>query len=112
MIMTDVVAIILDILKRGGKLSDIVILVRGGKEGAFVADYLMEYNKTVDVPVNFISNDSLFVWSSPYIQFIVAVLHYITEPYDLVNKAVILHYYHLFPLNIYHIPDFSHSYHL
>ena len=96
MIMTDVVAIILDILKRGGKLSDIVILVRGGKEGAFVADYLMEYNKTVDIPVNFISNDSLFVWSSPYIQFIVAVLHYITEPYDLVNKAVILHYYHLF----------------
>ena len=42
MIMTDVVAIILDILKRGGKLSDIVILVRGGKEGAFVADYLIQ----------------------------------------------------------------------
>lgn len=96
MIMEEVVAVICDILKRGRKLKDIVILVRDGKEGAFVADYLMEYNKTADRPVNFISNDSLYVWSSPYVQFIVAVLRYMAEPYDMVNKAVILYFYHVF----------------
>lgn len=95
-IMEEIVAVIQDILQRGGKQKDIVILVRGGKEGAFVADYLMEYNKTARIPVNFISNDSLFVWSSPYVQFLVAVLKYLTEPYDKVNKATILYFYHVF----------------
>lgn len=95
-IMSQVVATIEDILNRGGRQKDIVILVRGAKEGAFIADYFMEYNKTALRPVNFISNDSLYVWSSPYVQFIVAVLRYITEPYDSVNRAVILYFYHIF----------------
>lgn len=95
-IMEGVVTVILDIMARGGSLKDIVILVRGGKEGAFVANYLMEYNKTADNILNFISNDSLYVWSSPYVKFIVAVLKYITEPYDMVNRAVILYYYRSF----------------
>lgn len=95
-IMEEVVTTINDILERGGKQKDIVILVRDGKEGAFVADYFMEYNKTAAQPVNFISNDSLYVWSSPYVQFIVAVLRYLAEPYDKVNKAVILYFYRIF----------------
>lgn len=95
-IMADIVAIIQDITARGGRQKEVVILVRGGKEGAFVADYLMEYNKTAEKPVNFISNDSLYVWSSPYVQFIVAILRYITEPYDMVNKAAILYFYRIF----------------
>lgn len=99
LIMADIVAIILDIIARGGRQKDIVILVRGGKEGALVADYLMEYNKTAPIPVNFISNDSLYVWSSPYIQFIVAILRYITEPYDMVNRAIILYFYRIFVKN-------------
>lgn len=97
-IMADVVSIIRDIIERGGKQKDIVILVRGGKEGAFVANFLMEYNKTTAAPINFISNDSLYIWSSPYVQFIVSVLRYIIEPYDMVNRATIIWFYHTFVL--------------
>lgn len=95
-IMDKVVAVIQDIMERGGKQKDIVILVRNGKEGAFVADYIMEYNKGASIPIRFISNDSLYISSSPYIQFIIAVLKYITEPYDQVNKALILYFYSVF----------------
>ncbi len=95
-IMEDVVTVISDLQQRGGLQKDIVILVRNGKEGAFVADYLMEYNKNAAQEINFISNDSLYVWSSPYVKFITAVLQYIIEPYDLVNRATILYFYHVF----------------
>ena len=38
-----------DTMYRGGELKDCVILVRNGKEGAFVADYLIEYNKRENI---------------------------------------------------------------
>ena len=95
-ILADLIAIIRDIRQRGGQLKDIVILVRGGKEGALVADFLMEYNKTADRPIGFISNDSLYVWSSPYIQFIIAILKYMVDPCDMVNKTQILYFYRVF----------------
>lgn len=95
-IMEEVIADIKAITERGGKNRDIVILVRSGKEGAFVADYLMKYNKNARQPIPFISNDSLYVWSSPFVKFISAVLRYIIEPYDLVNKASILYLYHTY----------------
>lgn len=95
-IMEHVVSVIQDIIDRGGQQRDIVILVRGGKEGAFVANYLMQYNKGAVRPIRFISNDSLYVWSSPYVKFITAILQYITEPYDLVNKTAIFYFYNSF----------------
>lgn len=96
LLMDGVIPVILDITNRGGRLKDIVVLVRGGKEGAFVANYLMEYNKQAEKAIPFISNDSLYVWASPYVQFIVAVLKYLLQPYDKVNKATILHFYYTF----------------
>ncbi len=95
-VMETVVEDIRSITDRGGRSRDIVILVRSGKEGAFVANYLMEYNKKADREIRFISNDSLYVWSSPFVKFITAVLRYIIEPYDLVNKAGVLYLYHTF----------------
>lgn len=59
LLMDSLIPVILDITDRGGKLKDIVVLVRGGKEGAFVADYLMEYNKQAEKAIPFISNDSV-----------------------------------------------------
>lgn len=97
-IMNGVVETIQDILERGGKQRDVVVLVRGGKEGAFVADYFMDYNRTATRPIRFISNDSLYVSSSAYVQFIVAVLRYLVEPEDMVNKATILYFYNTFVL--------------
>lgn len=96
LLMDSLIPVILDITNRGGRLKDIVILVRGGKEGAFVANYLMEYNKQAEKVISFISNDSLYVWASPYVRFIVAVLKYILQPYDKINKATILHFYYTF----------------
>lgn len=98
-IVDSVISIVNDILARGGQLKDIVILVRGKDEGAFVANYLMAYNRTNETRIPFISNDSLYVWSSPYVKFVVAVLKYLTTPYDLVNKAAIGYYYTEFILN-------------
>ena len=92
-ILQNVVDILQDTLARGGKMKDCVILVRDGKEGGMVADFLMEYNKTpgLQQPIPFISNDSLFVSASPGVSFIVNVLRYLTEPYDAVNRAVLLY---------------------
>ncbi len=98
-IIGDVVNIVNSIRERGGKLKDIVILVRNGKEGALIATYLMEYNKASNSPIPFISNDSLYVWSSPYVQFIIAILRYIVEPFDSVNKAKIIYFYRTFIQN-------------
>lgn len=95
-IMEEVVSVIQDIMERGDRAGEMVILVRSSKEGAFVARYLMEYNKTAAREIRFISNDSLYVWSSPFVKFITAVLRYVVEPYDLVNKATILYFYHAF----------------
>ena len=60
-IMDSVVDVVNDTMYRGGELKDCVILVRNGKEGAFVANYLIEYNKRENIPfpIPFISNDSL-----------------------------------------------------
>lgn len=98
-IMENAVAEINSILDRGGKKGEIVILVRNGKEGAFVADYLMNYNKTNNQRIDFISNDSLYVFSSPFVKFITAILRYLIAPYDLVNKAIILYLYNTFIKN-------------
>ena len=97
-IMESVVDIVNDTIRRGGELKDCVILVRNGKEGAFVADYLIEYNKRegIPFPVPFISNDSLYVSSSPYVELIVNVLRYMVEPYDAVNRTVLLYNYRSF----------------
>lgn len=97
-IMENVIRVIADVIHRGGALKDCVILVRDGKEGAFVADYLIEHNKKRDTffPIPFISNDSLYVVSSPYVELIVNVLKYLTEPYDRVNRAVLLYNYYTF----------------
>ena len=97
-IMDAVVDVINDTMHRGGELKDCVILVRNGKEGAFVADYLIEYNKRENIPfpITFISNDSLFVSSSPYVELIINVLRYMVEPYDAVNRTVLLYNYRTF----------------
>ncbi len=97
-IMDSVVDVVNDTMHRGGELKDCVILVRNGKEGAFVADYLIEYNKRENIPfpIPFISNDSLYVSSSPYVELIINVLRYMVEPYDAVNRTVLLYNYRTF----------------
>ncbi|MDL2251910.1 UvrD-helicase domain-containing protein [Odoribacter sp. OttesenSCG-928-J03] len=93
LIMSEVTTVIEDIIKRGGLQKEIVVLVRSGKEGEFVANYFMEYNQKNTNRINFVSNDSLYINASSYVKFIVAILKYIVEPYDAVNKATALFLY-------------------
>lgn len=97
-IMERMVSALSDYRKRGGELRECVVLVRKAGEGAVVADFLMEYNKRPDIPfpIPFVSNDSLYLSSSPYVELIVNALRYIAEPYDEVNRATLLYNYHTF----------------
>ena len=95
-VMDSVIGIIQDIRSRGGRQKDVVVLVRNGKEGAFVAGYLMEYNKQAESPIDFVSNDSLFIQSSPCVQFVLAMLRYIIMPQDGINRAQLSYLYHAF----------------
>ncbi|MDR2414761.1 MAG: UvrD-helicase domain-containing protein [Odoribacteraceae bacterium] len=95
-IMERVTGAIRDATRRGVQLKDCVILTRTRTEGAFVADYLMEYNKQEDdatMKIPFVSNDALFIASSPYVKLIVNVLRYIAEPFDEINHAALLYRY-------------------
>ncbi|MDR0981871.1 MAG: UvrD-helicase domain-containing protein [Culturomica sp.] len=92
-IMQEIIGIIEDITARGGSLKDTVILVRDGKEGEFVANQLMEYNKIHSKEIRFVSNDSLYLRVSPCVRFIIALLNYIVEPYDIVNKTAAIFLY-------------------
>ncbi|MDR1273077.1 MAG: UvrD-helicase domain-containing protein [Odoribacteraceae bacterium] len=94
-IMERVTAVIRDATGRGTALKDCVILVRTAKEGAFVADYLMAYNKCEALPakIPFVSNDSLFLASSPGVKLIINVLRYLAEPFDAVNRAALLYHH-------------------
>ncbi|MDR0766744.1 MAG: UvrD-helicase domain-containing protein [Odoribacteraceae bacterium] len=98
-IMERVTAAIRDATARGVPLKDCVILARTAAEGALVADYLMEYNKQEDdaaARIPFVSNDSLFIASSPLVKLIVNVLRYIAEPFDEINHAALLYNYYTF----------------
>lgn len=99
-IMEAVVGVIRNSMGRGEELKNSVILVRNGKEGAFVADYIIEYNRLHPAaPIPFISNDSLYVAASPYVVLIISVLKYIMTPYDLVNRAVLSYHYFTYVRN-------------
>ncbi|MDR2130214.1 MAG: UvrD-helicase domain-containing protein [Odoribacteraceae bacterium] len=97
-IMEHVTATLHEVIERGAMPKDCVILVRTSKEGAFVANYLMEYNKREDARarIPFVSNDSLLIASSPHVKLIVNVLRYIAEPFDAINHAALLYHYFTF----------------
>ncbi len=104
-IMRSVAGIIEDIRERGGRLQEIALLVRDGKEGAFVASYLMEYNRTAEQPIRFVSNDSLYVTSSAAVRFIVSVLRYRADPHDGISRAEMVYGYHLLVSGSPDVPD-------
>jgi len=83
--------LISDIQSRGYKPGDIAILVRKASQGREIASILMQYaNKhNESYKFNVISNDSLFVENHPSVRFLIAVLHYINNPTDLINIAFI-----------------------
>jgi len=76
---------------------DIAILVRQNKEGAQVANRLMEHRTQFpekEELFRFISNDSVFLGASGEVVLLVSLLQYLVNPTDEINKAQIVLYYY------------------
>ena len=81
---------------RGYRLKDIAILVRTKKEGAEVANVLLEYKKQhadSKYKYDIISDESLYVGSSKSIKLMIALLHYLRNPHDASLKALAVYEY-------------------
>lgn len=81
---------------RGYKLKDIAILVRTKKEGAEVANRLLEYKSlhpNSKYHYDIISDEALFVSNSKSIKLIIALLKYLRNPLDASLKALAIYEY-------------------
>lgn len=82
---------IMSLQDNGYPLKDIAILVRTNLEGAAVAEMLLEYKETnsnAAYKFDIISDDALFVNSSPAVRFIVAILKHLKNPDDQTNRQI------------------------
>ena len=80
----------------GYALKDIAILVRTNQEGALVADTLLAYKEehpSDRYNYDIISDDALFVGSSPAVRFLIAVLRYLRNPEDQTNRKLAMYAY-------------------
>lgn len=81
---------------KGYHLKDIAILVRTKKEGADVANCLLDYkakHPESKYRYDIISDEALFVSNSKSIKLIVALLKYLRNPLDLSLKALAIYEY-------------------
>lgn len=81
---------------RGYNLKDIAILVRTKKEGADVANCLLEYksrNNDSQYRYDIISDEALYVNNAKSIKLIVALLKYLRNPQDASLKALAVYEY-------------------
>ena len=71
-------------------------LVRTNQEGALVADTLLAYKEehpSDRYNYDIISDDALFVGSSPAVRFLIAVLRYLRNPEDRTNRKLAMYAY-------------------
>lgn len=76
----------------GYGLKDIAILVRTNQEGAQVAETLLtwkEENPSDHYRYDIISDDALFVSSSPSVRFMIALLRHLKNPDDVVYEQMV-----------------------
>ena len=82
----------------GYSLKDIAVLVRTNREGAMVADSLLAYkeeNPSDTYKYDIISDEALFISSSPAVRFLIALLRYLRNPGDRTNYRLALFAYTL-----------------
>lgn len=80
----------------GYGLKDIAILVRTNQEGAGVADTLLAYKETHPddgYAYDIISDEALFVSSSPAVRFMIAVLRYLKNPENRTAEQMAVYSY-------------------
>ncbi|MBN2519468.1 MAG: UvrD-helicase domain-containing protein, partial [Bacteroidales bacterium] len=83
---------------KGIRPGETAILTRRRDEGELIANYLYDYTaqKAAEDQTSYevISDESLFISSSPLIKFIVSVFRYLNNPNDNINKALLLSLFH------------------
>jgi ATP-dependent exoDNAse (exonuclease V) beta subunit len=77
---------ILDVRQKGFKYSDIAVLIRHNKNGTAIANYLIEQG----IPI--LSSESLLIKNATEVRFIIHLLKYLKNSFDLEAKAHFLHY--------------------
>jgi ATP-dependent exoDNAse (exonuclease V) beta subunit len=83
--------------EQGYRLSDIAILVRENKEAQEIANMLLRYRQThpdSKYRYDVLSNESLLIKNASAVKWLVAVLRFIVDPDDRINKAFLQHEQH------------------
>ncbi len=83
----------------GYRLKDIAILTRTNQEGALVADKLLtwkEVHPSDRYAYDIISDDALFVNSSPAVRFLIVLLRYLGRPDDPTREAIARYSYYVY----------------
>ncbi|MEE4198506.1 MAG: UvrD-helicase domain-containing protein [Bacteroidales bacterium] len=95
---------------QGYALKDIAIIVRKRDEGQRIANALIEHqnNRSGNYRYDFISNDSLFIANASIIRFILAVMEYLLNEDEAINRAFLGYEYHQY---IHHQQMDSHRLH-
>ncbi|MFW6289613.1 MAG: UvrD-helicase domain-containing protein, partial [Mariniphaga sp.] len=78
----------------GLKASDTAILVRKKDEGALIVETFMEAAKQEEnagYNLSVLSNESLFLYTSRGVSFVILVVELMTEPEGLIQKTALLH---------------------
>ncbi len=91
-------AILEQLQANGYALKDIAILVRTNREGAAVAEALLDYKKTHAESAfryDIISDDALFVGSSAVVRFFLHILRYLKNPESATARKMALFAYRL-----------------
>lgn len=86
-----------DALSKGYEPGDIAILIRNKKEGTLLANDLVEANKqnSFHKNVGVISNESLFLNSSPMVNLLLAAMRFISKPdSELLAASLLTSYLH------------------
>lgn len=82
-IYPQVVSIVKDLCDRGVKKNDILILVKGKKQGSHIAEDLLREG------IGVYSDDSLFVSSNAIARKLLSVLHHMDNRKDQISKAIV-----------------------
>lgn len=78
----------------GVMFSEIAILVRNQKEGAMIADYLMDYNQVSEnQEIQFISTDALRLQNSVLVKMVINTFRYLLHPEDTLNLFELVFHY-------------------
>lgn len=85
---------------KGYSLKDIAILVRTKKEGAEVANFLLEYKGKQETNTKYkydiISDEALYIRNSKSIKLVISLLKYLINPSDPTLKALAIYEYYKF----------------